>query len=220
MSYAPDTLTRPVEWTARAACLGLLDLFESEDPRSFALAGRVCNACPVQEVCLAKAMLEERNSGENHRAGVRGGLTPTERARLARRIRDTPGGETVARQDQPPRTPAAVFYERSQLLPGGHREWRGSYPVAVNGASYTPRQLAWYVEYGQRPGGRLRQVCSHKSCLTVAHLWDPGPAANGCGTRAGYLAHRRINEDACRPCKDANTREVSRIRPSRGKAAA
>ncbi len=30
----------------------------------------------------------------------------------------------------------------------------------------------------------------------------PGPAT--CGTRSGYVAHRKAGEDACRPCKDAN----------------
>lgn len=30
----------------------------------------------------------------------------------------------------------------------------------------------------------------------------PNPAQ--CGTRSGYVAHRKAKEDACRPCKDAN----------------
>lgn len=220
MKHAPDTLTRLTEWSAQGACLSVPELFELEDPRSLAAARRVCESCPVRQLCLDKAMREEGRSDEHHRAGVRGGLTPTERARFARRLRDTPQSATaLPGAGTPPRSPAAVFEERSILRPGGHREWRGSYPVAVNGASYTPRQLAWYVEYGKRPGGRLRQVCNHKSCLTVAHLWDPGPVLTGCGTRAGYLAHRRLQEDACRPCKDANNREVSRLRPSRAQAA-
>lgn len=35
-----------------------------------------------------------------------------------------------------------------------------------------------------------------------------------CGTSAGYMAHRRRNEPACTPCRDANT-EATRERDTR-----
>ena len=45
-------------------------------------AQRICALCPVREACLSEAMLMERTNGGRH--GVWGGLTPDERAALAR----------------------------------------------------------------------------------------------------------------------------------------
>lgn len=45
--------------------------------------------------------------------------------------------------------------------------------------------------------------------LPLPPLPDPEPRQHDqgtikCGTRSGYVAHRRANEDACEPCKAAN----------------
>ncbi|MFF2964286.1 WhiB family transcriptional regulator [Streptomyces sp. NPDC057963] len=190
MSYAPDTLARPAEWRAKGACTSLLDLFfpVTEDVRSAEAARAVCARCPVRPRCLEEAMLEERSDDEHRRAGVRGGLTPAERARLARRIRNTPSGqetplvsEVQARQV---RTPAGVFADRTQALTDGHTGWTGSSPVTVHGQTYTPMQLAWEVTYGRRPDGSLTAGCGHKGCVTPDHLIIRGGAYKTAAGRA------------------------------------
>ncbi len=57
----------------------------SRDDRT--MLRRVCGDCPVQPDCLATAMIEERDVGLVSRFGFRGGFTPTERHRLAKRWR-------------------------------------------------------------------------------------------------------------------------------------
>lgn len=47
-------------------------------------AKRVCRACPVAEDCLAAALADDRAKNVRSRAGIRGGLTVRERARLIR----------------------------------------------------------------------------------------------------------------------------------------
>lgn len=90
MSYAPDTLARPDRWRDEAACLSQPDLFvprRTEKDGRVTDARRVCATCPVRQDCLTSAMAEEGRSDQFRRAGVRGGLTPTQRASLARRSR-------------------------------------------------------------------------------------------------------------------------------------
>jgi WhiB family transcriptional regulator, redox-sensing transcriptional regulator len=74
------------EWEIFAACAQV-------DPELFypprggdngAEAKRICLACPVLEACLADAMADEHRKGPKERHGIRGGLGPRQRARLAR----------------------------------------------------------------------------------------------------------------------------------------
>ncbi|MFF8716203.1 WhiB family transcriptional regulator [Streptomyces sp. NPDC015184] len=90
MSYAPDTLPRPRDWADEAACRGYADVFlppRTEANASPGLAREICAGCLVIEECLIAAMQEEGGADQYRRAGVRGGLTPVERAHLARRIK-------------------------------------------------------------------------------------------------------------------------------------
>lgn len=168
-------------------------------------AKRICAGCPVRRACLAEALAEEGTARASHRHGVRGGCSPRERAAIAQQQLDATADETLAEvQAQQRPTAAEVLADRSVDLGGGHREWRRSSPISVEGGSYTPRQLAWYVAHGEKPVGRLAQLCEHKGCIAAEHLRDEGLPPTGCGTRNGYLAHRRAGEDACRECKDAN----------------
>lgn len=83
---APEGLDPKDNWRDHAACIGLGDLFlprdehhvDSTEPK------RICGTCPVQQQCLDSALAEEGNVDQFRRAGVRGGLTPAERATLAR----------------------------------------------------------------------------------------------------------------------------------------
>jgi WhiB family redox-sensing transcriptional regulator len=74
------------DWEASAACAEV-------DPELFypprggnngADAKRICwDACPVRAECLDDAMADEAGKGPKQRFGIRGGLGPCERARLA-----------------------------------------------------------------------------------------------------------------------------------------
>ncbi|GGZ72896.1 WhiB family transcriptional regulator [Streptomyces echinoruber] len=84
--YAPDTLPRPHDWEADAACLdadpGLF--FPADHGRAAPLveqqAKAVCALCPVVEACLRHALTWPES------AGVWGGLGEGERALLRRRM--------------------------------------------------------------------------------------------------------------------------------------
>lgn len=69
-------------WRAEAACRGRpLGLFFPRRGDIGIAAKAICASCPVAEACLSAALAEESHSGP---AGVRGGLTARERARLRR----------------------------------------------------------------------------------------------------------------------------------------
>lgn len=48
------------------------------------VAQAYCRTCPVRDACLADAMTREGRKGASGRYGIVGGLTPDQRARLAR----------------------------------------------------------------------------------------------------------------------------------------
>lgn len=84
---APEGLDRRDDWRDHAACTGKGDIFlpRNESNASSTEPKRICAACPVQQQCLDSAMEEEGAADQFRRAGVRGGLTPAERAVLASR---------------------------------------------------------------------------------------------------------------------------------------
>lgn len=70
-------------WTRNATC-ATLPGFNAED---YAAARPICAACPVKAECLADAMEQEvsfASAPQNTRWGIRGGLNPRERQRLAK----------------------------------------------------------------------------------------------------------------------------------------
>lgn len=75
-------------WREDAACLSrdpwMWRLWDEADD----LARDICLLCPVREACLEDAMATEGRDAYSARSGLRGGLTPWQRARLARE-RDT-----------------------------------------------------------------------------------------------------------------------------------
>ena len=60
------------------------DQWFSESPDGLEAAAALCAGCPIAEQCLAVAMHAERGIGTYSRYGVFGGLTPDQRAQLAR----------------------------------------------------------------------------------------------------------------------------------------
>lgn len=77
-------LARPAEWTKQGLCVDRISLFDEPNARIFhTVVAPLCAACPVKDICLATALEEEGDEGPAFRSGVRGGLRPRERARLA-----------------------------------------------------------------------------------------------------------------------------------------
>lgn len=77
-------------WQRKAACLGHnAELFDTElkdhNGARAARAKAVCDGCPVKTACLVWALEHEQGAPAAGRAGIWGGLTPTERAALTRR---------------------------------------------------------------------------------------------------------------------------------------
>lgn len=73
------------DWTEYAACRGEGSgiFFADQHAGDYSRARRICNRCPVRAACLDEAMRFESGNAEN-RHGMFGGLSPDERARLAR----------------------------------------------------------------------------------------------------------------------------------------
>ena len=78
------------EWIEDALCrrLGLqTEIFFPERARSSLPAKQVCRECPVRQECLAD-QLEYEARGTGQITGIFGGLTPSQRAPLVRKIRE------------------------------------------------------------------------------------------------------------------------------------
>lgn len=75
-----------MSWRSRAACVGIPDdvFFPEGHRHSPADARRICGPCPVRAACLEETMRVE-NTSIRGRWGIYGGLTPTERAQLAKK---------------------------------------------------------------------------------------------------------------------------------------
>lgn len=54
------------------------------DVNYYRRAKAICATCPIRTRCLADAMRAEASGSDVHRHGLWGGLTPAERATLAR----------------------------------------------------------------------------------------------------------------------------------------
>ncbi|MEU4947675.1 WhiB family transcriptional regulator [Streptomyces lavendulae] len=70
-------------WHLFAACAGQSEAFSPmEGEPDTDTAKGICSVCPVREVCLTTALTEEAGDTQWARVGIRGGLTPRERAAL------------------------------------------------------------------------------------------------------------------------------------------
>ena len=85
--YQPETRSAEDDWRTDGACLKYYNELRIDDPwfplseaPSAAVEGkRICGSCPVQDMCLARAL----DRKEKH--GIFGGMTAKERANLIRR---------------------------------------------------------------------------------------------------------------------------------------
>lgn len=82
------TAAETLKWQDFALCAEVgTELFFPEDdkaatPTLYDNARRVCNECPVRELCLSYALEVERGNDRRWRFGFWGGLSPRERAKL------------------------------------------------------------------------------------------------------------------------------------------
>ncbi|GAA3717944.1 WhiB family transcriptional regulator [Streptomyces tremellae] len=101
-------------WQQLAACRSIspTTMFPSNerDGRAVAAAKAFCAVCPVRDRCLAAALAEEDGHNRDRRSGIRGGLTSTERVRLAAAQRRATRQRSDGREPAPCGTAAA--YER------------------------------------------------------------------------------------------------------------
>lgn len=77
------TLAVPAGWTREAKCIGSFDLFDISVGLRAGEAMSRCEGCPVIEECLSAALAEEGDLSAGNRYGIRGGLSPKERALVA-----------------------------------------------------------------------------------------------------------------------------------------
>lgn len=205
----PDT-RRKADWRDQAAC-------REEDAEMFfaselTAAGKqdveqakaVCRRCPSAIDCLGFA-LDERID-----YGIFGGLNEQERASLRRaatRRRLTPEAAAKkaeqARQPAKPRTLRSIVDDNTTPVYGGHLAWTGKKQIHFRGQTFTPKQLAFTLDRGHAPDGRVTSECGNNACVLPAHLADTEERAR-CGTRSGYRRHLANGETSCDPCLEAN----------------
>jgi hypothetical protein len=178
-------------------------MFPDNSEGGIAHAKAICGPCPVRDTCLADAL----RTGDNH-WGIRGGLKPEERRKLA-----SPDSPRPPRLQARPETLADAFLRRTTRTRDGHLTWHGAPHIKFGGERYTAWQAAFIVGHGREPEGPVRRTCTAE-CFRSDHLTDAviREATAVCGTRRGYLRHRKHGEDACRPCLQANSDADNRLR--------
>lgn len=220
MSYtgAVPAAPRTADWRDTAACREedgeLFFPKGTEGPWLLVIeqAKAVCGRCPSAAPCLAFA-LDERIP-----TGIFGGLTDTERASLTRATRRNNLTQEAAadrieeaRRPRRERTMQTVFDDNTTAYFGGHLAWTGKATVHYGGKVYTPKRLSFILDRDRRPEGPVLVDCGLKDCVLAAHLTDQNERGY-CGTRSGYQRHRANGEEACGPCRQANTDADNRLR--------
>lgn len=211
---SPNNLAPAGQWLKQAVCLGRgNEMFPGDNEREIAHAKSICAQCPVWETCLDDAL----RTGDNEH-GIRGGLRPHERRNLAKLRATTPGtGIEPPRprkvREPRPATLAEAFARRAQRTPDGHVLWYGANHLQYDGKRYTALQAAFTLGHNREPEGLVRRTCGTE-CFRWDHLTDQviRDSTAVCGTRRGYLRHRKHGEAACRPCLQANTDADNRLR--------
>jgi hypothetical protein len=211
--YAPDTLEPAGQWLKQGACRDEADaMFPGTVPADIEYAKAICRTCAVIQACGQWAL-------DTHEPdGVLGGMSETERRNLLRQAarRNLTPDQVKAQAEQArrpvePRTLRTIFNNNTKPLPGGHLAWTGPRKVSFQGKTLTPKQLCYIVGRGHRPDGPVRSDCGIDACVLPKHLADAAGRAY-CGTRSGYQRHHRNGEDACAPCRRANTDADNRLR--------
>lgn len=170
------------QWRKQAACLGYQEqMFPGAVPHEIENAKSICRRCPVINECLQWALATREPSG------VWGGMSEKERTSLLRqtaRLNLTPA-EVAARADaarrrrppKAPRTLQSVFDDGTTRLDGGHLAWTGRREPKFRGRKYTPKQLAFTLDRGHFPEGKVLVDCGTPECVLARHLTDQAERA-------------------------------------------
>lgn len=220
MSYTgsvPDTQRR-TDWRDSAEC-------RTEDPELFFPKGyegpsllvieqakAVCRRCPVTSSCLSFAL------DEGIPSGIFGGLTEPERRSLQRSARRK-GQSPEATLEQAAASPQRksysslreLFEANTTRLIYGHLAWTGPARPSFESRAYTPMKVAYFVDRGRNPVGRVMATCRIRGCVLPAHLADDEERMV-CGSRPGYQRHLKNRETPCDACRQANADADNRLR--------
>jgi hypothetical protein len=137
-------------------------------------AEQACRRCPSLDACGLWAVLTGVEYGtwgalhEEQRLTLRRQLTAEQLADpavVAAAIREFLATVTA-------RTLRAIWDERTYLLPDGHLGWMGKASVDYGGRPYTKKQIAYYVDRGELPFGRVQGTCEVTECVLPAHIAD------------------------------------------------
>ncbi len=167
------------QWVKQAICRDDPDaMFPDKDAAKNAHAKRMCGGCPVRTICLVEAL---RTRDNEH--GIRGGLLPDERRKVAAIVKDNytdvealnQAVQKVLHPSAAGRTLRDVWEERSYPLAGGHLGWRGgSSSFSFAGRVYTPKQISFLLDRGRKADGPVWRTCPVVECVHPRHLAD-GP---------------------------------------------
>ncbi|MEH0629893.1 hypothetical protein [Streptomyces stelliscabiei] len=89
--------------------------------------------------------------------------------------------------------------------------WTGPDKISLDNRSLTAKRIAFILDRGRDPDGSVRAECGISTCVLAAHIADEAERTR-CGTRPGYLRHRRRGETPCDPCTRANADADNRLR--------
>jgi WhiB family redox-sensing transcriptional regulator len=185
-------VTGPNDWRARGECV-------NKDPEIWfadrtAKARKICDGCPVREICLQDA-IDERDF-----EGVRGGLSGRQRRRLAASMAPGKPGCTAAneaRREQGRANSARI----AELALAGDT----AAEIAVK-VEMAPHTVSRYL-VTLRAAGTIPEGAGRAPRKPITH-----------GTRGGYTAHQSRGEVACDECMVA-LREYETVRRAARKAA-
>ncbi|MFI5687843.1 WhiB family transcriptional regulator [Streptomyces sp. NPDC051636] len=187
----PDNRRRKPDWRDNAACRAADihpdTMFPDSDKDRIDDARTICWKCPVRLVCLRDAI----NTGDNQ-WGMRGGLLPEERRavkkELNRRHKAAEAQQTgaPAKATAPPRTsyPSLrnLFDAHTKRIIHGHLAWTGPERPSFKGRSYKPKQIAFILDRGRPPVGRVLTTCSLSGCVMPSHIADDSERMPRTGT--------------------------------------
>lgn len=215
----PDTRHRTPNWRTFSACraddVDPDAMFPDTNAAGIAYAKSICRDCPVWRPCLRDAL----DTGDNQH-GIRGGLKPEERRavkkELARHAQEAADGQKTTAPALPrPRktytTLRELFDANTKRIIHGHLAWTGPAKPSFKGQSYNPKQVAFIVDRGRAPVGRVLTTCSLPGCVMAAHVADDEERQR-CGTRPGYQRHLKNGETPCDRCRQANSDADNRLR--------
>jgi hypothetical protein len=114
-------------WWRFAACRGSDPGLFHSTPAGHRQAQAVCRRCPVAEICLWSAMVDEAPTP--YRYGVWGGLLPSQRHALATQLAEQLGADGVGARPVPGRRPEAgesAMGEYHRRLQGALDAWQAT----------------------------------------------------------------------------------------------